>query len=50
MKTFKDWLSKENRFFSLMAEETVTYGEVVAVHIGIIVMLMACGIAEFLTR
>lgn len=49
-KKISEWLARPSQIFSLMSGEDVTNGEVVAVHAGIVVALLACGLAEWLAR
>lgn len=45
----KKWLEKKSDTFSLIAGEDVTCRDVVVTHIGIIVLILACGLAEWLS-
>lgn len=48
MKTFKDWLAKKNEPFSLLGGENFTNKEIVLAHVGIIIMIAACCLAEYI--
>lgn len=50
MKNLENWLAKKSGLFSLLAGEDFTNGEVVLAHIGITLMLLACGLAECMAR
>lgn len=45
----KQWLNKKCNTFSLLAGEDVTYKDVVVTHVGVAVLILACGFAEWLS-
>ena len=44
----KQWLEKNCEIFSYIAGEDVTYKDVVITHAGILVIILACGLAEWI--
>ena len=45
-----NWFDKKNKLFSLIVEDNMTNGEVIAVQVGIITLIVMCGFAEWLTK
>lgn len=48
MEKIKNWLAKKNKPFSLLGGENFTNKEVVLAHVGIIIMVAACCLAEWI--
>lgn len=44
-KKIKEWMGRNNMMFSAICGETFTNGEVVLMHIGLVVFLIVLGIA-----
>ena len=42
------WLNAKSETFSMLCGETFTHGEVLAAHAAVVVLLLACGLAEWL--
>ena len=47
-KTIEKWWNRRNAAYSTMCNEEFTNGEVVLTHAGILVMLLACCLAEWM--
>lgn len=45
----KQWLNKKCETFSYIAGEDITHKDVVLTHLGILVVILACGLAEWLS-
>lgn len=45
---FAKWLNSESEIFTLLCGERFTHREVLLMHLYLIVMLAACGVAEWL--
>ena len=50
MRRIESWLAKKNEPFSLLGGENFTNKEIVLAHVGIVVMLLACSLAEWLAK
>ena len=47
-KTIEKWWNRRNAAYSTMCNEEFTNGEVVLTHAGVLVMLLACCLAEWM--
>lgn len=50
MKKIEKWLAKRNEPFSLLGGENFTNKEVVLAHVGIIMFIAACCLAEWINN
>ena len=50
MRRIEGWLAKKNEPFSQLCGENITNKEIVLAHVGIIIMIAACCLAEFITN
>lgn len=50
MKRFNLWLAKKSEPFSLLGDENFTNKEVVLAHIGIVILIAACCLAEWISN
>ena len=44
------WLERKNETFSLLTGESFTNKEVVLAHVGVVVFIFICSVAEWLTK
>ncbi|WP_155952944.1 hypothetical protein [Prevotella sp. HUN102] len=50
MTNLKNWLAKTNEPFSLLGGENFTNKEVILAHVGIIIMVATCCLAEWINN